>query len=129
MLLGDHVVRSRLQVRMDLTTPRAVLERLARPCRALNRCDVLPRLVVTGTVPVMHGVAHPYPGSAGRVDELPHVRDAIIGLGNAFEAIPYLATLEDEVVVRIDHQQPRDRRLVAADGHGFPILVTGLRRR
>jgi hypothetical protein len=54
---------------------------------------------------MMHRIEDPDPDGAGGADELRHVRYAIVGFRNAFESIPNLAALGDEVVVGIDHHE------------------------
>src|SRR5262249_41253347 len=46
MLRGDDIAALWSEVPVDLAAPRAVLEGLSRPRDPLNRCEVLPRLVV-----------------------------------------------------------------------------------
>ena len=39
------------------------------------------------------------------IQDLTHVRDALVGLGNTLQAIPCLAALGNEIVVWIDHNE------------------------
>ena len=54
MLLGNDFARLRLELAADLAAPRAVFEGLSQPGCLLNRRNVLPGLVVTWTVSMMH---------------------------------------------------------------------------
>jgi hypothetical protein len=56
----------------------------------------------------MHRIENPYPCLSRFGQQLQHVRDAVIRLCNAFDAIPYFATLGNEVVVGIDDEKRRD---------------------
>src|SRR4051794_22336319 len=105
MLLGNDVALLRFELTMQLAAPRSFLEGPVRPRRFLDRRDVRPVLVVAGPVPMMQGVEDLNVGVARRPQDLTHVLDAAVGFGNSFQAVPYLAALGDEVVVRIDHDQ------------------------
>ena len=43
-----------------------------------------------------------------RMQDLQHMRNTIICVRNSLQAIPYFASLGNEVVVRIDHQKCSD---------------------
>ena len=56
-MLKDHgFTRLRFEVFADLTSPRAVFERLTRPGSLLDRRNVPPGLVVAGTVTTMQWI-------------------------------------------------------------------------
>ena len=40
------------------------------------------------------------------IQNLQHVRNTLIRFRNSFQAIPYLASLGDEIVVRVDNEKP-----------------------
>jgi hypothetical protein len=101
------IARLRGEFAANLAAPRAVLEGLSRPRGLLNRSDVLPCLVVPGTISTMQRVEHAKPGSPRGIQDLQHVRDATIGLRDTAQAIPDLAALGNEIVVRVDHQKCR----------------------
>jgi hypothetical protein len=51
----------------------------------------------------MHRVENPDTGLSRRFKNLHHVRNTLVPFGDAHYAIPDLAALGNEVVVRIDH--------------------------
>ena len=93
MFRNDDFAWLRLELGRELATPRAVFEALARPRCPLNRRDVLPILIVTRTVPTMHGIKDPKLRLPCGVQDFQHVRNAVSGFGYRFDAIPYLASL------------------------------------
>ena len=119
MLLGHDIARLGLELLAQLATPGAELERPTVPRRLLDGRDVLPRLVVAGPVPAVQRVEHPDVGLPRSVEHLLHVGDAAVGLGDTLQPVPHLAALGDEVVVRVDHQQPGD---VWRERHGVILL-------
>src|SRR5262245_3146646 len=56
MLAGDNFARPRLKLGTDLTTPRAVFERLIRPTSLLNGRDILPSFVIARKIATMHRI-------------------------------------------------------------------------
>src|SRR5947209_485165 len=60
----------------------------------------------------MQGVEHLNASVTRRRQDLTHVLDASVGLGNSLQAVPYLAALGDEVVVRIDYDKAGHARAV-----------------
>jgi hypothetical protein len=57
-------------------------------------------------------------GTSRCIEDLLHVRNALVGFGDVLQAIPHLAAFGDEVVVRVDHQQAGDALVVGNVGHG-----------
>src|ERR1700728_4127473 len=108
MLLGDNVARPGFKLTAQPAAPRTFLEGLARPRCLLDRRNVFPLLVVAGPVSVMQRVEHLNVGIARGLEDLTHVPDTPIGLGNSLEAVPDLAALGNEVVVRVNHHQAGD---------------------
>src|ERR1700733_1563753 len=108
MLRCDDLTRPGLEPGMELTTPRAVFEGPALPRCLLNGSDVVPCLVVTRTVATMRCIEDPKLCLARCVQDTQHVRNAAIGFRDGPNAGPRLATLGNEVVIRIDHQKRRD---------------------
>lgn len=53
----------------------------------------------------MQCVENAYVGLPCGIEDLTHVRNALVGFGNAPEAIPYFAALGDEIVVWINHYE------------------------
>src|SRR5262249_11194229 len=97
MLRGDNVAWLRRELGADLTAPCAVFEALVSPCRPLNRRNVFPSLVVARTVAMMHGVEDPEVGRPRGMQDLQHMRNAVIRFGNGPDAAPYIAAFRDEV--------------------------------
>jgi hypothetical protein len=46
-------------------------------------------------------------GATRSTEDLAHVRNALVGFRNSFEALPNLAAFGNEIVVRINHHQAR----------------------
>src|SRR3954470_7755991 len=115
MVLSDDIARLRCELVAQLAAPGAEFECLAVPRSFLDGCDVLPGLVVAGTVPTVQRVEHPNVGRTRLVAPLLHVRDAAVGFGDSLQPVPHLAALGDEVVVRVDHHKSRDAR---RESHG-----------
>src|SRR5262252_5580433 len=112
MLLGHNLTRSRGELAANLAAPRPVFKRLRRPGSLLNGSDVLPGLVVAGTVPVMQRVEHAKPCLTRRSQNLRHVRNALVPFRNGLQATPDLPSLGNEIVVGIDHEKGSDLLLV-----------------
>src|SRR5262249_30782541 len=88
MFEGHDVARLRCEFAADLAAPRAVFEGLAPPGRFLDRRDVLPALVVAGTVPMVQRVEDGKPRLPRRIQDLQHMRNATIRLCDSLQAIP-----------------------------------------
>jgi hypothetical protein len=69
---------------------------------------------------MMHGIEDPKLRLARRVQNFQHMRDAVVGFGNSFDARPDLAAFGNEVIVGIDHQKCGDAFVVCRDVHGVP---------
>ena len=108
MLQGHDVARLRLELATDLATPRAVFEGLMRPGCLLDRRNVLPGLVVAWTVSMMQRIEDAKPRLPRRIQDLQHMRNTIICFCNSLQAIPYFASLGNEIVIRIDHEKCSD---------------------
>ena len=118
MLLGDDFARLRLELAADLATPRAAFEGLSRPRCPLDRCNILPGLLVARTVSMMQRIENAKFRLPRSIQDLQHVSNTIIGFGYVLQAIPYLAALGNEVVVGIDHKKCSDFLLV---GHSHTL--------
>src|SRR5215470_18034532 len=103
MLLDDNFAGLRRELGSELATPRAVLECFSRPRRLLNRRNVRPGLVVAWAVSMMHCKENPLLRLPRGIEDLLHMGNAVVRIGNGFDARPDLAALGNEVVVRIDH--------------------------
>src|SRR5262245_63878149 len=112
MLKGNNISWLRCEFTAELAAPRPELEGPVQPRGFLHRRDVLPELVVTWTVSMMQCIEHAQARVPRRVQDLQHMRDAVVGFGNLLNAIPKLPALGDEVVVRVDHEKRGDRLLV-----------------
>lgn len=105
MLAHDDLTRRGHELVAELASPRAIFEGLMRPSRPLNRRDVLPGFVVTQSVAPMHGIEDPKLRLPCRVQNLQHMRNTAVRLGDSFDAGPELPAFRDEVVIWIDHQE------------------------
>src|SRR5262245_60455543 len=105
MLESDGVTLLRLEAPLDLPSPCAVFERLRTPGSPLDGGDVLPVLVVSGSVSTMQRVERAQSRLSRRAQDLQHVGHALVGFGHALQPIPDLAAFGNEVVVRIDDEQ------------------------
>src|SRR4029077_5588285 len=117
MLLGDNVAGLRCELAADFATPGSILEGFTLPAPPLNRHDVLPCFVIPGTVTTMHRVEDTQPCATRTIQDSQHVRNALVGFGHSLNAIPDLAALGNEIVVRIDHQECSDRRVKLQISH------------
>src|SRR5215467_6867839 len=102
MLLSHDVAWLRRKLRAKLAAPGPVFKCFSRPCRLLNRRDVLPALIIARTVAMVHRIEDPHPCLSRSGQQLQLMRDAITCFRNSFDAIPNLATLRNEIVVGID---------------------------
>jgi hypothetical protein len=68
----------------------------------------LPGLVVARAILTMQRMENADVRFSRGIEDLQHMRNAMIGFGDALQAIPYLASLGNEIVVRIDHQESSD---------------------
>jgi hypothetical protein len=66
---------------------------------------------------MMHGIEDPKLSLPRGIQDLLHVRNAVIRFGNSFDAWPNLAALGNEVVVRIDHQKRSELCIVCHRRH------------
>ena len=124
MLKGHDVPRLRGEFAADLAAPRPVFEGLMRPGCLLDRRDILPGLVVAGTVPMMQRIEDAKPRLPRRMQHLHHMRNPPIGFCHSLQAIPYLASLGHEIVIRIDHQKCSELLVVCHVHHGLsPTIV------
>jgi hypothetical protein len=87
---------------------------------ALNWRYVLPGFVVTGPVPAVQRIEDTDIRTPGGGEDLFHVTDAIVGFDDTLQSIPNLAARGNEIVVRIDHDQPGD---VLAEGHSGHLSI------
>src|SRR6266446_9830375 len=127
MLRGDDLAWLRLELGTDLAAPRAVFEDLALPRCLLNGRNVLPSLVVAGTVSMMHCIEDPKLRLPRGIQDLQHMRNAVIRFCNSLNAVPYLASLGDDDVIRIDHQKRNDLLVICGSRHGVSsVRAVGL---
>src|ERR1700722_16246960 len=113
MLRGDDIARLRFEPGPDFAAPRTVFERLPQPPCFLNGRDVLPGLVVAIAISSMHRVEHPDTSFSRCFKKPLHMRNTLIPLGDALYAIPDLAALGNEVVIRIDQDNSGDLFLIS----------------
>src|SRR6516164_8935826 len=108
VLLSHNLAWFRREFGPDLATPRAIFEDPSRPGRLLNGRDVFPGLIVARAVSMVERIEDAKPRVPCRNQKLQHIRNAIICLCNISDAIPYFASLGNEVVVGIDDQKCSD---------------------
>src|SRR5215470_9612503 len=108
MLEGHDVARLRLEFNTDLATPCPVFEGLSQPRGLLNRSNVLPSLVVARTVSTMQRIEDAKFRPARSIQDLQHIRHTTICFGHTPQAIPYFASLGNEIVVRINDEKRSD---------------------
>src|SRR5919108_1013271 len=118
MLRGDNLARYWLEPGTDFAAPCAVFEAPAFPRSLLNRCNVLPSLVVARTITMVQCVKDPKLSLARGIQNLQHVRNAAVRLCDSLDARPYLAALGNEVVIWIDHQKCGDLLVICMSRHG-----------
>src|SRR5262245_52012878 len=88
MFRGDKLAWLRLELGADLAAPRSVFEAPSRPPCPLNRRNVFPSLVVARTVSTMKCIEDPKLSLARGVQDLQHMRNAVIRFCNSPNAIP-----------------------------------------
>src|SRR5262249_43100447 len=128
MFEGHDVAHLRCELAADLATPGPVLEGLVRPGCLLDGSNVLPGLVVALTVSMMQRIENALPCLPRSIQDLQHVRNTIIRFCDSLQAVPYLASFGNEVVVRIDHQECSDL-LVICHGHATSLPFGRVRER
>src|SRR5262245_25472791 len=105
MLSGVNLTCLRLEFGTDLATPGTVFEAFSPPRGPLDRRNILPSLVVARSISMMHCIEDPKLRLPRGVEDLQHIRNAAIRLGDSPNAVPELAAFGDEVVIGIDHQK------------------------
>src|SRR5215469_9091560 len=107
VFLSDNFAWLRREFGADLATPGAVFEGLSQPSCLLDRCNVLPAFIVAWTVSVMQRIKNTNPRLPGSSHDIQHVRNAVICFCDILDAIPYFASLGNEIVVWIDDDKRR----------------------
>src|SRR5262249_17974225 len=105
MFLSHNVAWLRREFGADLATPGTVFEALSQPGSFLDRRNVLPGFVVAGTIAMMERIKNTQARLPGSIHDVQHVGNAVICLGDSLDAIPYFASLGNEIVVRIDDKK------------------------
>src|SRR5262245_970711 len=123
MLCGDNLAWLGRELGADLTAPRAVFEALVHPRRFLNRGNVLPSLIVARTVSMMHDIEDEKLRIPRGIQNLQHMRNTVVRFCNGPNTSPQLASLRDEVVVRIDHQKSSDFFVVCQHLYALNLCV------
>src|SRR5262249_21467590 len=119
MLLGNDITGLRLEFAADPATPCAVFKGSMRPGRPLHRGHVLPILVITRTVSMMHCIEDTNLRLARSIQNLPHMRNTIVCFRHVLDTIPDLSALGDEIIVGIDDKKGSDL-LFVGDFHVPP---------
>ena len=88
MLEGYDVTRLRFELAAHLAAPRAVFKALVHPRCLLNRRNVLPGLVVAWAVSMMQRIENAKPRFPRCIQDLQHMRNAMICFSNSLQAIP-----------------------------------------
>ena len=113
MFGDDNLAWLGLELGTELAPPGAVFEALSHPRRLLNGRDVLPGLVVARTISTMRHIEDTKLRLPRRIQDLQHMRNAVIRFGNSPNAVPYLAAFGNEIVVGIDHKKRSDVSVVS----------------
>src|SRR5215510_1645721 len=109
MLEGHDVAGSWCEFAANLTAPCPVFESLVRPGCFLNWRNVLPALIVSWTVSMMQRIEDAELRLSRRIEDLHHMRNALVGFTNALQALPQFAAHGNEIVVWVDHEKCTDR--------------------
>ncbi|SED20375.1 hypothetical protein SAMN04490356_7410 [Streptomyces melanosporofaciens] len=117
VLMGHHLPRPRLEVRMELPTPGVPGEAVPDHDVPLGRVGVGPRLVVTRLPAAVRDEHHPHPGLPGGADDGAQIVQQTDLLGHALHDRPDLASLGEEVVVRVDEQHCRSPGVIGLGCH------------
>src|SRR5262245_30955102 len=88
MLRRDDVAGLGLEFGANLATPGAVFERLAGPASFLDRRSIFPAFIIAWTISAMHRVENAKLRLPRRVQNLQHVRNTVVRLSDALDAIP-----------------------------------------
>ena len=96
MLLGDDLTWPGRELITEFAAPRAVFKSLPCPRGLLDRRNVLPGLIVARTIAMMDGVEDAKLRLARGVEDLQHVRNAVVRFGNSLDAGPEFAALGNE---------------------------------
>src|SRR5215475_8767842 len=88
MLRGDDLAWLRFEPGTDLATPRLIFEALSRPRYLLNGRNVLPGLVIARSISMMQCIEDPKPRLPRGVEDLQHMRNAVIGFCNGPDVVP-----------------------------------------
>src|SRR5215470_5262767 len=105
VLLSHNLAWFRREFGPDLATHVPYSKALRDQVALLNGCDVFPGLIVGRAVSMMERIEDANPHVPRRIQKLQHIRNAIICLCNISDAIPYFASLGNEMVVGIDDQK------------------------
>src|SRR5262245_4869458 len=93
VLLSDNLTWRRHEFGTELATPCAVFEGLVLPRGSLNRRNVDPGFVVARTISMMHGIEDAELRCARCIQELQHVRNAVVCFSDSLDARPNLAAV------------------------------------
>jgi hypothetical protein len=104
-LLQRHdLARSTPELAADLATPRPIFEQLVQPsCFWTGAMYLQVSCSLDGIDDAVHKDAKLRPPRS--LQDLQHIRITLITFCNSLQAIPYLASLGNEVVIWIDHQE------------------------
>src|SRR5262245_15152284 len=88
MLRGDDLAWLRLEPGTDLATPCPIFDALSRPRCFLNGHNVLPSLVIAWSVSMMQCIEDPKLRLPRGIEDLQHMRNALIGFCNGPDVVP-----------------------------------------
>src|SRR6202008_3140790 len=113
MLLRDYLAGTRLEVGGKTSTPSSVRESVSLGGRGLDGRHRLPTTVGITFAPAMvRGDEDLRANRSSGREHLPHMLDDVVRLERRATEFVELATLRQEVVVRVDDKQPRQFGLV-----------------
>ena len=105
MLEGYDVTRLRFELAAHLAAPRAVFKALVHPGCLLNRRNVLPGLVVARAISTMQRIEDAKLRVPRSIQDLQHIRNALICFCNSLQETHNLPSLKNEIVVRINNEK------------------------
>src|SRR4029077_12495842 len=129
MLRRDDIARLRFEPGPNFTAPSPVFERLPRPPCFLNGRDVLPSLIVARSISTMHRIENADTSFSRGVEDLGHMGNAFVALGDPLYAVPEFSAFGDEVVIWIDQDKPGDLSLICELWHVFLRSISTLSQR
>src|SRR5262245_57925450 len=96
-----------------LTAPGSILKSLSLPSASLDWRDVLPGLIVAGTIATMWCKEDAQLRVACRPQDFQHVGDTVVRFSDCLNSAPKLSAIGDEIVIWIDYKKTGDLLFVS----------------